>query len=136
MIFLGIGEGARVFIIAWTVWPVVFISATHHLGTVGTDVVDAARMDGSHARILFSVRWPLAQRDTLATARATVGTAWVGVTAAEMIGASNGLGYQVLKYAQAFDYRTMGVYIFVIAVCGVTHAAILNTVYKRSPNYA
>lgn len=132
--FIGIGWWARVFVLTWVSWSVVLINTLHAIESTDREIVDAARLDASRAEVMFLIRLPMAKLSMLATLNATISTTWIGLTAAEMLGASDGLGFKILDAAQSFNYPLMWSYILVVALAGFVMSELVQRIYKEMEN--
>ena len=118
IVLFGIGTFSRVFVIFWATWPAVVLSTINSL-KVDEHVVDAARAFGAGEwRIIYSIRIPIASPGILTGIRIGVSGGWIGLVAAEMLGATRGLGYFLLWSAQSFQFDRVYATIIVIATIG------------------
>ncbi|MFE4078707.1 ABC transporter permease [Paenarthrobacter sp. YIM B13468] len=120
VIWLGIGEQSKVFVIFMT--AVLFVSTGAALGVraVPQDFYLVARNYGlSRVQFLREVVLPPALPQILAGLRTALTVGWAVVVAAELIGASQGLGYMIRNSSQVFDVNTGYVGILLIGVVGV-----------------
>ena len=118
IVLFGIGTFSRVFIIFWTAWPAVVLSTVNSL-KIDESIVSAARVCGAGEwRIMFTMRLPLASPGILTGIRIGTGGGWIGLVAAEMLGATSGLGYFLLWSAQSFQFERVYAAIIVIAAIG------------------
>jgi len=94
--FLGIGELAKTFIIAWLcIWPIT-LSTINGIRTADVSLIKAARSFGlGRSRIFVSVILPSAAPSIFAGLRLSAGYAFIMLVAAEMMGGSSGLGWFV-----------------------------------------
>jgi len=118
IVLFGLGTFSRVFVIFWTAYPAVVLSTINSLN-IDTSVVDAARTSGSGEwRIIYSIRIPMATQGIITGLRIGVGGGWIGLVAAEMLGATRGLGHFLLWSAQSFQFDRVYATIIVIAFIG------------------
>jgi len=118
IVLFGIGTFSRVFVIFWTAWPAVVLSTMNSL-KVDEHIIDAARSFGAGEwRIITSIRIPMASPGILTGIRIGVSGGWIGLVAAEMLGATRGLGYFLLWSAQSFRFERVYATIIVIAAIG------------------
>jgi NitT/TauT family transport system permease protein len=103
LLFFGIGESAKVFLIAWLcVWPITF-SAMAGVRQVERDLLRVARAFGlSRFDLFFRVAIPYSLPSLFTGIRLAAGYAFVMLIAAEMMGASSGLGWLVVQYQQSY----------------------------------
>ncbi len=96
--FLGIGESAKTFIIAWLcIWPIVF-STISGIRTVDDSLLKAAGSLGlGRWRLFVMVILPSAAPSLFTGLRLAAGYAFIMLIAAEMMGGGSGLGWFVLQ---------------------------------------
>lgn len=114
----GIGNSSRVFVIFWTAWPSVLISVMHGLETEEMLVEAAMSLGADENRIMWHIRLPLAVSDIVSGIRIGMSGGWISLIAAEMLGATKGIGYMLLWNSQAFNFKAVYAYIIIIAVLG------------------
>jgi ABC-type nitrate/sulfonate/bicarbonate transport system permease component len=118
IVLFGLGTFSRVFIIFWTAWPAVILSTLTSL-QIDESVADAARTSGaSEWRLIISIRIPMAAQGIFTGLRIGVGAGWISLVAAEMLGATRGLGYFLLWSAQSFQFERVYAAIIAIAAIG------------------
>lgn len=121
IVALGLGLTSKVFVIFWTAWPAVFLSTITAIRQVDRHVHEAAQLDGAgRYALLVRVTLPLASMGILTGLRVGLSGGWISLTAAEMLGASRGLGYFVLSSSQAFQFPDM--YAGVVLIAGLGFA--------------
>ena len=118
IVLFGLSTFSRAFVIFWTAWPAILLSTVNSLN-IDENVVDAARTSGAGEwRIIFRIRIPIASQGLITGLRIGVGGGWIGLIAAEMLGATQGLGYFLLWSAQSFRFERVYATIIVIAAIG------------------
>ncbi|MDR1086229.1 MAG: ABC transporter permease [Deltaproteobacteria bacterium] len=120
ILFMGIGEAPKVTIVAWTcLWPVLFSSLNGALG-VSQDLMKSGRAFGLHRiGLIRKIIWPAACPSVLTGVRLSLGYSLFMLIAAEMMGASSGLGFMVLRSQEAFQLDRMMAFVVVIAFLGL-----------------
>ncbi len=127
ILFLGIGEAAKLAIIAWIcIWPVLFNTAAG-IRHMDADLLKAARSFGL-------TRWPLFYKVVLPAAgpaiftglRLSAGYSFFLLIAAEMMGSSSGLGWFLLLSQENYNVEWIFAGAVVIAVLSIT----IDTVFK------
>jgi len=126
IVLFGLGIFSRVFIIFWTAWPAIVLSTLNSLD-IDENIVDAAKVYGAGEwRTIFSIRVPIASQGLITGIRIGAGGGWIGLVAAEMLGATRGLGYFLLWSAQSFQFeRVYATIIVIAAIGGVTNGILL-----------
>lgn len=103
MIWLGIGEGQKVAIVFMGSFATVLVYCIDATLRVEEDLILAARnLGASQARILREVIFPGALPHILSGLKVALAVAWTCIIAAEMVGASQGLGFRIW---QAKDFN-------------------------------
>jgi NitT/TauT family transport system permease protein len=120
LLFLGIGEATKVTIIAWAcVWPILFstIAAIRHIDPVLKKT--AAGFGLSRVALFWKVVLPATAPSLFTSLRLSAGYAFFMLIAAEMMGASSGLGWLVLSYQENYHVVRIFAVATVIAVLGL-----------------
>lgn len=116
---LGIGDESRIAIIVWTSYPPVFISTVFGIGSVDKDVVGAAESYGANKiDVISRIKIPMSATEIMNGLKISIGTGFISVVTAEMLGANKGIGYMILWSTNSFRYKEVYAYIFVVAVMG------------------
>jgi len=93
VIWFGIGESSKVFLIAYTTVFIVIISTAAGVMSIHVDKIRAARTLGaSSAQIFWFVALPAAMPGILTGLRVAMGNSFTTIVAAEMVAADTGLG--------------------------------------------
>lgn len=120
VIWLGIGEESKVFVIFMSALLFVTTGATLGVRAVPKDFYLVAQNYGlSRLQLLREVVLPPALPQILAGMRTALTIGWAVVVAAELLGASQGLGYMIRNSSQVFDVNTSYVGILLIGLVGV-----------------
>lgn len=134
IILVGIEAPSRIIIIFWTAWPAVMLSTIHALD-IDKSITEAAQIDGAGRwRIMFKIRIPVAGTGIMTGIRIGVSGGWISLIAAEMLGATSGLGYFLLYSSQAFLFSEVYATIIVIAVLGGSMNLILAVLQNTLKN--
>lgn len=132
IVFLGAGELTKVTIIAWAcIWPIMFSTLS---GFVHADehVVKAARGFGlSRLQLVVKVLLPLAFPSILAGTRLAAGYSLLFLIAAEMMGASSGLGFMIYRAQNNYQIVEMFSGVLVIAVLAIVLDAVIFAAGRR-----
>lgn len=132
IIILGVGEAANLsIIIIGAVWPILLNTVAGVL-SVDQKLVEVAYVYGlSRKKIIFQILLPSALNHILTGLRLGIGGAWVSVVAAEMIGATSGIGYMIMFAKSLAQAANMYVLVLVIGVIGFLVDRILLLVQER-----
>ena len=109
VLFFGIGETAKVAVVGWvSLWPVIFYTITA-VGSVEPMQIKSARAFGiSETDLLRKVVWPASLPLIMVGLRIGAGLTFYILVAAEMLGASAGLGW--LVHNSAMNYQIPRIY--------------------------
>lgn len=131
IMWFGIGELAKVLIVfIGTFVPLVINTST------GIRMVDPINMDvgkvfgGNRMQILMEIVVPTALPSIFAGIRTSVSSGWTTVLAAEMLGATAGLGSMVTKGWNGGDMALVMVAVITIAIVGFALSALLSKLEK------
>ena len=131
IVLLGIDTPSRIFVIFWTAWPAVVLSTLNSL-RINETITNAARVCGaSEWRVMLVMRIPLASPGILTGVRIGISGGWIGLVAAEMLGATRGLGFFLLWSAQSFRFERVYATIIVIAVIGGVMNLVLLKIQEK-----
>jgi taurine transport system permease protein len=120
VIWLGIDEPSKIFVVFMSSLLFVTTGASLGVKAVPTDYRLVAKNYGlSNLQLLRFVVLPPALPQVLAGMRTALTIGWAVVVAAELIGASEGLGYMIRNAAEVFDVNTVYVGILIIGLVGV-----------------
>lgn len=137
----GLGETTRTIVISWVAWPIIYLNTVIGTDTVDKSPIDAAIIDGAGELLRFwKIKLPMATDSIMTGLRTAMGAAWISLTAAEMIGANEGLGFYILINSQVFDYKSLFLGIMAVACIGfgmntslkVLHKIIHRRIYEKS----
>ncbi|MCX7745379.1 MAG: ABC transporter permease [Clostridia bacterium] len=123
ILFFGIGEVAKLAIVAWvSIWPVLFNTVTG-VRMVDANLIKSAKaLNISEVRLLTKVVLPAAAPSIFSGIRVGVEISFFMLIAAEMIGAHAGLGW--LMHNSAMNYHIPRIYAAGLGI--VTLGVILN----------
>jgi NitT/TauT family transport system permease protein len=132
ILLFGIGETAKIAIIFWVcIWPILFGTIT---GVKNIDplLVKAASAMGTPKVMLFSkVVLPGAAPTIFSGLKQGAGIAFFMLIAAEMIGATAGLGFIVLRSQINYQIKELFVAVVVIAVMGLAITYLISFVERK-----
>ena len=110
-------EIASIFVIFSSIFWQIYIQVALSVSSIDQKLLDSAKtMNLSAAAMLFHVLWPYCLPNIMKTLPISVANAFMVLTAAEMIGATSGLGYFVRYYADFADYTRVIAGIFLIGI--------------------
>ncbi|MDR1933778.1 MAG: ABC transporter permease [Spirochaetales bacterium] len=132
ILFFGIGEVAKVAIILWVcVWPILF-GTVNGVKNIDPLLVKAALAMGTPKLSLFwKIVLPGAAPTIFAGLKQGAGISFFMLIAAEMIGATAGLGWLILNSQVNFQIKRLFVAVVTIAVLGLAITFVINRVEKK-----
>jgi NitT/TauT family transport system permease protein len=132
IVWFGIGEGSKVFVIAYTVFLAVWLSTHHGTATVAETYIRASRSLGAGTwREFFEVVMPAAAPHIVAGLRMGAALAFLSLVAAELTGASSGIGFRIQEARQFMQTDVMFANLILLGVLGATLDAIFATLGRR-----
>lgn len=132
LVIYGIGDFSRIFVIFWTAYPSILLSTLYGLRTIDKAVIEAAKIEGANEwQIMRYVKIPLAFSEVLNGTKIGIGSGFVAIVVAEMLGASKGLGYMVLWSTNSFKYAETYAYIIIIALVGLLFNSLMSLIIKK-----
>ena len=133
IILMGIGNIPRITIIIWNSLYAIVSSTVAGLEAVDKEVIEAAKNAGANTFYLyFYIKIPLAIVNVLEGLKISMGSAFIAIVVAEMLGATKGIGYMILWSSNVFKYPDMYVYILIIALTGFLFNAIIDFIIKKA----
>jgi NitT/TauT family transport system permease protein len=134
--FLGIGEAAKISILAWgCLWPVTFNTADGVENTDRTLLKAGRAFGGGKLSLFFTVVLPAAAPRICAGARTASGYALLMLTASEILGARSGLGWLILVDQAYFRIVNIFSVVLVTALLGVFMDLCLAFIQKKIVPY-
>jgi NitT/TauT family transport system permease protein len=120
IVFLGIGEVPKVFVITLAAFLVSVISTFQGVVTVDKVLINAARVLGANDFTVFRrVVVPASTPFILVGMRIGLGAAWSTLVASELIAAQEGLGHRMQQAQVYYDLPTIFVGLVLIGVLGM-----------------
>lgn len=141
VIFFGIGEGSRVFLIAWvTVFTVTINTAAGVMSIEPNKLRAAAALGASRVQTFFMVTLPAATGFILVGARIAMANAFTTIVAAEIIGASSGLGTMLWQARLYMLVDNIYVVLISLSLLGITIDRMFRWLTRRfggryAPNF-
>jgi NitT/TauT family transport system permease protein len=127
-LWFGTGIGGPVLIIFMGAFPPVLINTYRGAKHVDTKYIEAAQMLGaSHWRAMTQVLLPASVPSIVAGLRISAGLGWQSLVGAELIVASSGVGYLMVKGQAAISTATVMSGMLAIGVVGV----LIDTALRR-----
>ncbi|HWR06871.1 ABC transporter permease [Sporomusa sp.] len=132
ILFLGIGEAAKLAIIAWIcIWPILFNTAAG-VRHIDADLLKAARSFGlTRWSLFYKVVLPAAGPSIFTGLRLSAGYSFFLLIAAEMMGSSSGLGWFLIYSQENYNIEWIFSGAVVIAVLSISIDTIFKYMEKR-----
>jgi sulfonate transport system permease protein len=135
IIVFGIGETSNIsIIVVGAFWPVL-LNTISGIQSVDNKLLELAYVYriGS-LKTIFKIILPSAVTSMITGIRLALGTAWMSVVAAEMIGASSGIGYMIMYARELAQTANMYVCVLIIGLVGLALDKILLFIQKKTTN--
>lgn len=117
IIWLGIGEFPKVFLIYLAIFAPMAIAARAGVRSVSTEQIHAAyAMGATQGQVIGQVIMKAALPEIFTGMRIGIGVGWTTLVAAEMVAANRGLGFMVLNAAENLESDTVIMGIFIIGI--------------------
>ena len=132
ILWLGIGEGSKVTVIAvGSFWPVL-LSASQGVRSVNVHYLEVARLlEKDRFTLLTRVILPSALPSLFTGYRVGMGIAWASVVGAELIAASSGIGYLIMYAREVSQPDVMLVGVAAIGLTGLLIDFVLLHLERR-----
>lgn len=128
MLFLGIGESLKIVTVSYGVFFPIWISTHVGAAAISPKLLWVAKSFGcSSYEVFFRVCIPAALPAIVGGLRMGIGTAYVCLVAAEMIGTSSGLGFRVEAAHQMYQPERMVLSMAMLGLLGWLSDACLQT---------
>lgn len=132
IVWFGIGEASKHFVIAYTVFLAVWLSTHHGASSVAGTWIRASRALGaSRRREFLEVVVPAAAPHIVAGLRMGAALAFLSLVAAELSGASAGIGYRIQEARQYIRTDRMIVGLVELGVLGASLDALFVRLGRR-----
>ncbi|WP_114973767.1 ABC transporter permease [Rhodoferax ferrireducens] len=133
MLWVGIDEGSKVAIIFIGTFFQMVLMVAEDVRRVPSAQVEAAQtMGASRRELIEKVILPSAKPALLDTLRVTMGWAWTYLVVAELVAASSGLGYAILKAQRFLQTDKIFAGIMMIGVIGLVTDQAFRWLHRRA----
>jgi taurine transport system permease protein len=132
IVWFGVGNEPKIVLIMMCVLPIMTVSTVAALDQVSPDLMNVARCLGASNRyVMLRVRARAAVSPLITGMRVSMGVSWGSIVAAEMIVATNGVGYVTLQAGLYLSTSLIFAGILSIAILGVAFDVLFRTVQRR-----
>ena len=120
ILWIGIGEGAKIaIIIVGSVAQIILMVATN-VRNVSVSLIEVSYTLGvSKLGVFWKIILPKSMPDIVDTLRIVLGWAWTYIIVAEMVGASEGVGFMITQAGRQFMISKIFVGIITIGIIGL-----------------
>ena len=137
LLWLGIGEAAKVTLVAIGAFFPIYVALVAGIRGVDRKLVEVARSLGLHGVALATrVLVPATLPTLLVGMRIGLTQAWLFLVAAELLGASRGLGFLLTDGQQTSRTDEILVAILLFALCGKLSETALRAIERRAVGWA
>jgi sulfonate transport system permease protein len=141
IVWLGIGEGAKIFLVAFGVTFPIYMNTVLGIRQVDPQLVELGRVTGLSTWMLIRrIILPGALPSILNGIRYALATAWLALVVAETIAASSGIGFLAMDAREFLRTDVIVLVIVIYAAIGVAADSAANLLERRllawHPNYA
>lgn len=131
IIWLGIGEFPKVFLIYLAIFAPMAIAARAGVRSVSTEQIHAAyAMGATRGQVISQVIMKAALPEIFTGMRIGIGVGWTTLVAAEMVAANRGLGFMVLNAAESLESDTVIMGIFIIGIFAFAFDLVIRHLEK------
>lgn len=133
ILWLGIGESSKVLLIAVGVFFPVYLNIVSGIQGVDRKLIEVGRIyHFTPAQTLRKIILPASLPSFIVGIRSGLGLGWMFVVAAELMGASSGIGYLLVVGQNTYSPELVIASIVLFAVLGKTTDALLKIVERKS----
>ena len=141
IVWLGIGEGAKIFLVAFGVAFPIYMNTVLGIRQVDPKLVELGRVTGlSTGTLIRRIILPGALPSILNGVRYALATAWLALVVAETIAASSGIGFLAMDAREFLRTDVIVLVIVIYADIGVAVDSVAKLLDRRllawHPNYA
>jgi sulfonate transport system permease protein len=131
ILWFGIGEKAKVYLIAWAVIFPIYINTYAGVRSVDARLVETGRVLGlGRVGLIRHVILPGALPQFLTGVRLAMGISWLVLVAAEEINATSGLGYLITNAENLLQTNVIFVGLLVYSLLGITSDLIVRLIER------
>lgn len=132
ILWFGIGEGAKVFIICVSASVSIVVNAYNGAKSVDPVLIGASRMLGANQfQQFFYIILPSSVPSIFAGLQVGLSASWMAVLAAEMVRSSEGVGWIIITGMEGGDTVQILVGMISIALVGLLLATLLRAIERR-----
>ncbi len=131
ILWIGIDEKEKIAVIILGSFPQLVLMIATSMKSVSKDLVEVSyTLGASRAGVAWKVILPKSAPQILDNLRIVLGWAWTYIIVAEMVGASEGIGYRIIQSQRMLNTSKIFVGILCIGVIGLVFDVILKGLRK------
>ncbi len=132
IIWFGIGELSKVLLIYLAIFAPVAIGTRSGVRSAAIEQIHAAySLGASRWQVLWQVILPAALPEIITAVRIGMGVGWTTLVAAEMVAATNGIGFMVLSASEFLQTSTVILGIVIIAAIAYAFDMLMRFLERR-----
>lgn len=131
ILWFGIGESAKVFLIAAGVFFPIYLNTYHGVRTVDAGLKEAAQVYGLRGMRLFAALFPGALPSILVGLRFALGSMWLTLIAAEALAAESGIGFMTSTAREFMQTDVVLVGTLLYALLGKTADSLARLLERK-----
>lgn len=132
IIWFGIGELSKVLLMFLAIFAPVAIGARSGVRSAAIEQVHAAySLGASRWQVLAQIILPAAMPEIITAVRIGMGVGWTTLVAAEMVAATNGIGFMVLSASEFLQTSTVILGIVIIAAIAYAFDMLMRFLERR-----
>lgn len=133
ILWFGIGETSKFALIALVTFFPVYLNTMAGVAGVDRKLIEVARVNRiAGLRLMWSILLPASLPSYFVGLRQSMGVAWIVVVAAELMGASKGIGFLLLDGQMTGRPALVIACMIIFAVSGKTTDAVLTVIGRRA----
>jgi sulfonate transport system permease protein len=119
IIYLGIGEALKITVVAYGVFFPMYLNTYGGVRTIDSRLIEMSKVYGFTKMKLFKdIILPGSMQNVLVGVRISLGSMWLILVAAEMIGTEAGLGYMATRARELMQMDKVFLVVFIYAILG------------------
>ncbi|WP_294540977.1 ABC transporter permease subunit [uncultured Rhodoblastus sp.] len=132
ILWFGIGESAKLFLVALGVFFPIYINTLHGVKTVDPQLLEMGRTYGLDNKALFrEVIFPAALPSIFVGLRFALGVMWLTLIVAETISAQSGIGYMAMQAREFMQLDVVVLAILIYALLGKLADVVTRALERR-----
>ena len=132
ILWMGIGESPKIVLLYLAALAPIYLASVSAIKNVSNKYIESAEMIGlSKKQIFIKVLLPAALPEIFTGIRSGVGFAYTTLVSAEMIAATDGIGWMIINASKYLNSSVMFVGIIILGITGIALDVILRELEKH-----